>query len=288
MHGLKSAIDRGADAWARSLPGRVLDRYVSRSGPLLANGLAYGLLFAFFAGVWIAVSVFGLIMVGNIDWQQMLIDAVREVIPGVADSFLTSSALNTMSSTLTWTGLATLAIFWWTVTGWMNSLRHAVRSMFDDCGDELNIVVARLRDTLAAIAIAILFILSTAAGTVSGGIVRRLLQWGGIPSSSLPGIVLLEMTGFGTGVALNFALFMLLLRVVSHIKAGRFTILGALLGSLTVSAMQLLGARLLAGASRNPMLAPFAALIGVLIWFNLVAQVILLCAALIAECRQKS
>ena len=121
MHGLKSAIDRGADAWARSLPGRVLDRYVSRSGPLLANGLAYGLLFAFFAGVWIAVSVFGLIM-----------------------------------------------------------------------------------------------------------------------------------------------------------------------GSLTVSAMQLLGARLLAGASRNPMLAPFAALIGVLIWFNLVAQVILLCAALIAECRQKS
>lgn len=167
MHGLKSAIDRGADAWARSLPGRVFDRYVSRSGPLLANGLAYGLLFAFFAGVWIAVSVFGLIVVGNIDWQQMLIDAVREVIPGVADSFLTSSALGAMSSALTWTGLATLAIFWWTVTGWMNSLRHAVRAMFDDCGDELNIVVARLRDTLAAIAIAILFILSTAAGTVS-------------------------------------------------------------------------------------------------------------------------
>lgn len=97
-----------------------------------------------FAGVWIAVSVFGLIVVGNIDWQQMLIDAVREVIPGVADSFLTSSALGAMSSALTWTGLATLAIFWWTVTGWMNSLRHAVRAMFDDCGDELNIVVAKV------------------------------------------------------------------------------------------------------------------------------------------------
>ncbi|ALE36571.1 ribonuclease BN [Bifidobacterium longum] len=265
----------------------MLDRYVSRHGPLLANGLAYGLLFAFFAGVWIAVSVFGLIMVGNIDWQQMLIDAVREVIPGVADSFLTSSALNTMSSTLTWTGLATLAMFWWTVTGWMNSLRHAVRSMFDDCGDELNIVVARLRDTLAAIAIAILFILSTAAGTVSGGMVRRVLQWSGIASSSLPGILLLELTGFCTGVALNFALFMLLLRVVAHIKAGRFTLIGASSGSLTVSVMQLLGARLLTGASRNPLLAPFAALIGALVWFNLVAQVIMLCAALIAECRRE-
>ena len=165
----------------------------------------------------------------------------------------------------------------------MNSLRHAVRSMFDDCGDELNIVVARLRDTLAAIAIAILFILSTAAGTVSGGMVRRVLQWSGIPSSSLPGTVLLELTGFCTGVALNFALFMLLLRVVAHIKAGRFTLIGASSGSLTVSVMQLLGARLLTGASRNPMLAPFAALIGALVWFNLVAQVIMLCAALIAR-----
>ena len=122
---------------------------------------------------------------------------------------------------------------------------------------------------------------------MSGGIVRRLLQWGGIPSSSLPGIVLLEMTGFGTGVALNFALFMLLLRVVAHIKAGRFTLIGASSGSLTVSVMQLLGARLLTGASRNPLLAPFAALIGALVWFNLVAQVIMLCAALIAECRRE-
>ena len=143
-------------AWARARPVCVAERPPAGE----------------WSGIWSAVRLFcrrldcgervRLIMVGNIDWQQMLIDAVREVIPGVADSFLTSSALGAMSSALTWTGLATLAIFWWTVTGWMNSLRHAVRAMFDDCGDELNIVVARLRDTLAAIAIAILFILSTA------------------------------------------------------------------------------------------------------------------------------
>ncbi len=90
MHGLKSAIDRERTRGhvrcrARARPVCVAER------PLLANGLAYGLLFAFFAGIWIAVSVFGLIMVGNIDWQQMLIDAVREVIPGVADLFHASA-----------------------------------------------------------------------------------------------------------------------------------------------------------------------------------------------------
>ena len=94
-------IDRAASAWSRPLPGRVLDRYLSRRGPLLANGLAYGLLFAFFAGVWIAISVLGLVMVGNVDWQRMLIDAVRTVIPAVSDSFLSQSVLDSVSSTLT-------------------------------------------------------------------------------------------------------------------------------------------------------------------------------------------
>ena len=51
--------------------------------------------------------------------------------------------------------------------------------------------------------------------------------------------------------------------------------------------MQLLGTRLLAGASRNPLLAPFATLIGVLIWFNLVSQLMLAIAAGIAEAQSR-
>ena len=74
--------------------------------------------------------------------------------------------------------------------------------------------------------------------------------------------------------------------IIGMSGAGKFTLVGAALGALTVAVMQLLGARLLTGASRNPMLAPFAAIIGVLIWFNLVAQVIMICAAFIAECRR--
>lgn len=188
LHRIGEAIDSLVAWWRRSLIGRVIDRYVSRRGPLLANGLAYGLLFAFFAGVWIVVSALGLVVTGSEEMQKALLAMLRTVIPSVSDS--------------------------------------------------------------------------------------------------LPGALLLESTGFATGVLLNFALFMLLLRVVAHIRAGKFTLVGAALGALAVAVMQLLGARLLTGASRNPMLAPFAAIIGVLIWFNLVAQVIMICAAFIAECRR--
>ena len=164
---------------------------MSRRGPLLANGLAYGLLFAFFAGVWIVVSALGLVVTGSEEMQKALLAMLRTVIPSVSDSLFSASMLSGISHTLTWTGLVTLAVFWWTVTGWMNSLRNAVTTMFDDCTQELNVVKARLRDTVAAIMVAVLFILSTAAGVVSGGLMRLVLRALGIADDSLPGALLL-------------------------------------------------------------------------------------------------
>jgi membrane protein len=46
--------------------------------------------------------------------------------------------------------------------------------------------------------------------------------------------------------------------------------------------LKVLGNALLGGASRNPLLASFAVIIGLLIWFNLISQVILLSASWIA------
>ena len=43
--------------------------------------------------------------------------------------------------------------------------------------------------------------------------------------------------------------------------------------------LQIFSTELLASAGQNPLLAPFAIIIGLLIWFNLVSQVYLLCAA---------
>ncbi|TPF97740.1 ribonuclease BN [Bifidobacterium sp. UTCIF-39] len=263
----------------------MVDRYLSHRGSLMGNGLAYGLLFAFFAGVWMVLSLAGVIVIGNEQLQRLLIETVDTVIPGSTDTFMSASALSKASNTFTWTGLVTVAIFWWTVTGWMDSLRTAVQSMFDDYQDDVDLVKARLRDTAAIMMVALLFILSTVAGTVSSGLVRTLLTWLGIPGDSFAGSLALDLVGLCSGLVLNFLLFILLFRVISHIHAGRFMIAACVLGAVTLTVMQLFGTRLLGGASRNPLLAPFAAIIGVLIWFNLVAQVIMICAAFIAECR---
>ena len=55
MTRLRRIIAAAIERWKRSLPGSVLGRYSSRHGGLLANGLAYGLLFAFFGKYVVAL-----------------------------------------------------------------------------------------------------------------------------------------------------------------------------------------------------------------------------------------
>ncbi|MEK0218810.1 YihY/virulence factor BrkB family protein [Bifidobacterium mongoliense] len=285
MTRLRRIIAAAIERWKRSLPGSVLGRYSSRHGGLLANGLAYGLLFAFFAGLWTVLSIAGLVVAGNVGIQRALLESLEGLVPGIAHTVGQSGALNRISGTLTWTGVVTLVSFLWSVIGWMDSLRAGVQTMFDDDTDQTDAVRAKLRDVLAVVAVVVLLMLSTTAGAVSGGVMRMVLRATGVPAGSPATSALVDIAGFLVGFLFNVALLLILLRVVAHIRHGRATMEGAMLGALAFSMLQLLGARLLGGASSNPLLAPFAAIIGVLLWFNLMAQVMLYCAAFIAERR---
>ncbi|MCH4209608.1 MAG: YihY/virulence factor BrkB family protein [Bifidobacterium sp.] len=287
MKRIKELIDTLLGAWRRSLLGGMMERYSSRRGGLLANGLAYGLLFAFFAGLWTLFSVLGLMVSGSSGLQKTVIDLVGNLVPGVAHTLESTDALSKISGTLTWTGLVTLVSFWWSITGWMDSLRTAVHAMFDEESGPSDVIKTKLRDSLGVLLVIVLLLLSTVAGAISGGVMRAGMQLVGLPTDSFAGSLLLDMVGFLTGFVLNLMLFLVLLRVVAHIRRGRFIVVGSMVGALAFSVMQLLGGRLVAGAAKNPLLAPFAAIIGVLLWFNLMAQVIMFCAAFIAQARHR-
>jgi membrane protein len=72
-------------------------------------------------------------------------------------------------------------------------------------------------------------------------------------------------------------------RVVSGIAIPfRRLVSGTLIAAGALGVLKILGSTLLGGATNNPLLTSFAAIVGVLIWFNFVSQVILLGAAWIA------
>jgi membrane protein len=79
---------------------------------------------------------------------------------------------------------------------------------------------------------------------------------------------------------LGWATALIMFRLAAGVKLARRSLLeGTILAALGTGVLQIFSAELLAGAGRNPILAPFAIIIGLLIWFNLVSQVYLIAAA---------
>ena len=81
---------------------------------------------------------------------------------------------------------------------------------------------------------------------------------------------------------LDAAAIAVLFRTLSGVKASWRTLLpGAFYGAIGLTVLQQLSSLFVGGAASNPLLASFASLIALLLWFNLSAQVILLAGAYI-------
>jgi membrane protein len=96
-----------------------------------------------------------------------------------------------------------------------------------------------------------------------------------------------EASARGIGLAVVLVIDTLtlagLFRVLSRVRIPvRRLFAGALLGGVALGVLKILGGVLLGGASRNPLLATFAVIIGLLVWFNLVSSVTLIAASWIA------
>ena len=81
-----------------------------------------------------------------------------------------------------------------------------------------------------------------------------------------------------------FLLIALMFCFVARIDCDRrLIVFVCLVGGLSISVLQLLGSRLLGGATSNPLLAPFSVFIGMLIWFSFIAQILMYCATFIGQ-----
>jgi membrane protein len=109
------------------------------------------------------------------------------------------------------------------------------------------------------------------------------LDFVGIGSDSVAGTVLGTIVGLVVVLVIDTAVLAALYRVLAGIPIPvRRLAGGALIGGVGLGVLKLLGNTLLGGASNNPLIASFAIIAGLLIFFNLVCQVILVSASWIS------
>lgn len=271
-------------AWALSLRiVRAVLRYAESRGPMLADSVTYRTLFSVFAGVLLGFSIAGLWLAGNPEAMDALVDAVDNVIPGLVgeDGLIKPDAL-AQPIGLSLTGILSLLGLIGAAIGAIGSLRLAIRTIADTGMGDLWFGWVLLRNVALALGIGAALGVSAAAtvlGTAGLGTIADLLgladdhplvTWG---SRSVVIVVTF---------LLDAAAIAVLFRVLSGVRPRARTLwAGALLGGVGLTVLQQLSGLFVGGASANPLLASFASLIALLLWFNLSAQVILIASAYI-------
>lgn len=272
-----------ATGWLRRLrelkPVRVLQNYTKNNGPLLAAGLSFHSIFAAFAALWLSFSIGGLLLEAEPTLRNAVFDFINRAVPGLIDTgdggvIKRSTLLE--ARVLSLSGAVALAGLLLTTLGWLASSRIAIRTIFRLDKPKSNLVIRKLKDAGLAVGFGLAVLVSaglTIVGTQVIGLFRPYLT-SDIAEFGARAIGLLVMFVFDAAVLAS------LFRVQAGVRIPfRRLIGGVLIGAAGLAVLKVLGSRLLVGAGNNPLLASFAVIIGLMIWFNLISQVILIAAS---------
>ena len=281
--GIIAFVTRIVD-WVMGLkPVRVVVYFNDHRGPLIAMGLSNQAIFAVFAAIWVAASTFGLFLQGNPELRDALFELIAANVPGLIDTG-EGGAIDpddlVSASVLTWTGAIALVGLVFSVIGWFGNARNGVRIMADLPGPRTNWILLMVKDFGLALAFGVALIVSALLSLAGTTFIGNVLDYFGIDSESTTALVV----GRSFAILLMFALDTAVLAALYRVLAGvrippRYLFPAALLGAAALGVLKVLGTTLLGAAGANPLLASFAVIIGLLIWFNLVCQVILIAAA---------
>ncbi|KQP97633.1 MULTISPECIES: YihY/virulence factor BrkB family protein [unclassified Rathayibacter] len=279
--GIPALVER----FMRTRPMRVFLHYSETGGPLFASGLAFQALFAVFAALFVFFAVFGFAVRDNAVLRDSLLDLVTRSVPGLIGGKNALVSIDTLldSSILGWTGVIAAAGLLWTALNFLGSLRQAVRILFTLPGPTTLFVLLKLKDAGLALVFGAVLLVSAALSVFSTSFLDVAFEFLGIGSDSMLGKVAGTAIGLVIMLALDTATLAGSFRILSGIPIPWKNLwVGAVMGGVALGALKVLGTQLLGGASRNPLLASFAVLIGLLIWFNLVCQVVLIAASWIS------
>ncbi len=263
-----------------SRPGLAWKRYAEARGNILAAGIGYFAFFSIFPAVALAFCVFGFVLNSHPDLLRSVLDQLSGYLPGLvedggpSDGLIPARAPEAVA--LTVTGVIAFVTLVLAGLGWLGAVREGIRAIFGVSGSGGNLVNNLARDLgvlfTLGVGIALVAVLTTGVGAGAGWIATAI----GLSGDGS----LVAFAGFVVSLLADTALMILLLRVVSGVRAPwRDLFQGALVGGVGFSLLKISAAALLPRLTANPLYASFAIVVGLLIWLNLIARLTLISAS---------
>lgn len=257
-----------------SRAARAWTRYGDLRGNRLAAAVSfYGFVSLFPLLVLAAAIVSAFVGVDGIAGLQTVAD---ENLPGlrldVAEFSANAGAIGVIGGlTLLWTGL-----------GWVDATRASVRSMWRLDDEPGNLVTRKLADLAALVGLGVVMVVSWGATLLVSAATDEVLDLAGVTGSAG------DWFGRGIGLVLAIAsgavLFGYLLTGLPRIAAPlRVLVPAALLGGLVLEVLKQFVAGFIVGPAADNAYAAFAVPLALLAWIYVVARLLMVLAAALAE-----
>ncbi|WP_249350533.1 YihY/virulence factor BrkB family protein [Microbispora sp. H10836] len=254
---------------------RTVQRYQVQAGDRLAGAITYFAFLSFFPVIALAFALFGYVVTIRPDALATLTEAINSQLPGLADQL----HIDQLAGARIRAGVIGLLGLLYAGLGAMDALRGALRTIWMTCEPPLNYFLGKLRDLVALVLMGLAMLISVIVSGFATGATSTVAGWLGLGSSPLAGAGV-WVAGIAGSLVADLLLFLVILGWVAKPSQPFLVVLkGALLGAAGFGVLKQLAALILAVTLRNPVYGTFAVVVGLLLWINLSARVILYAAA---------
>ncbi|GAA3135987.1 YihY/virulence factor BrkB family protein [Planomonospora alba] len=254
---------------------RTVQRYQMRSGDRLAGAVTYFAFLSFFPIIALAFAVFGFFLSERPGAERALAQAIDEYLPGLA----TKLPIEQIADARAGAGLIGLLGLLYAGLGAIDALRGALREITMTTEPPLGFLAGRLRDLAALVLTGTTMVASVLVGGFATQASGMVAGWLGL-SASLLGTGTVWLAGLAVSVAADTVVFLIVLGWLGRsTQPFRVVLHGALLGALAFALLKQLAAFLLSSTLNNPLYGVFAVMVGLLVWINFSARVVMYAAA---------
>jgi membrane protein len=277
-------VTRALDLARHRFPGfdhaiRAYQRYKGEDGDALAASVTYFGFLSFFPLVALGFSVLGFVVANDASLRNSVEDALSQALPGIIGTGSNQINVDQIADAKAGAGIIGILGLLYAGLGWVDALRQVLRKLWHQHASDGNIIVKKLKDVVILVGLGLALLASVVVSSGATTATNSVLDWLGL-SGSLAAKAVLKALGPLLGIAADIVVFGWLYTRLANSGRGREAVLrGTLLMALLFEVLKQIGAFYLQATTSNPLYGTFAALIGLLIWINVVSRLFLICGA---------
>ncbi|MFT4148162.1 MAG: YihY/virulence factor BrkB family protein [Micrococcaceae bacterium] len=267
------------------VPVRVFNHFTRVNGSVISAGVAFYFFFSGVAALSGIFAVFALVLNHNPGILNTVTNAIASAAPGFIktpshpEGLLDPKSLLNHGTGFSLTAILSLVLTLFTGLNVLKYLRLGIRAMFNFKPPTTNFAVQKIKDIVGLLLIGLTIVISSVVSLVTGKLLDTVLHWlnieqevGGFAFKVLPIIITLLV---------DMSTILIAVKFISGVKVPwKFGLIGALVGAIAMSVLRSIGTAAVTGTiNKYPALSAFAVPLILLLWFNVISEIILISAS---------